>query len=1256
MKSALLILLILSNSSLQPIFAQQTITSPATLNQGFAPPKSCFTDQKLQEKIASDPNYALRVIQMNQQILANQGNAARQTQTIPVVVHVIHNNGVENISDSQILNGIQHLNDAFANSGNFSDPNGVNVNIQFCLAQQNPNGFITNGITRTVSSLTNMTAETQDADLKNLIRWNPNRYLNIWLVKEITSLSMGSGIAGYAYFPSSQGQPEDGIVNEAGLFGSSVDNSKVHIHEAGHYLGLYHTFEGACINNNCQTDGDHVCDTPPDQSTAAVNCTASPNTCTTDSNDPSINNPFRTVAFGGIGDQPDQFKNYMDYGFQACQEYFSGGQAQRMVAALNEQRAILLVSNGCVSPCFNPISVNITSNNPSIIAGETVTFSSNTGIGALLEWKINDQIVGNQVDLIYEFSNPGIYTLMLTATNDSPNCFATQTLIVQVQCPAQANFSLNDAAEINPGDAVSTTNLSSNNTTNQWMLNGQPSTNGVNWSQTFLISGSHALYLIVGNGVCFDTSATKFFQVGSCNYSRVTDNWVFLNGGMRFYDDGNIGVFAPPPINNINNECSSSISDADGNLLFFSDGNTIWNAGYITMPNGDSLLGCQSSTQAVLITPSPGNPNQFYVFTSDCVENNLSNGIRYSLVDMSLNGGTGDVVPNYKNIKILDFGSEKLSATWHANGRDVWVGTNQTGTNDWYAFLIDDNGINTQPVVSSIGARSQQALAAMRFSNDGNRMAACMISDWPWRILVCDFNKETGIYSNPIEIILSAEFNQQPFSIAFSPDNSKLYVSFWQGNDLIQYDLSNTTAIGIQNSRYVVDSYESAIFGHLVLASNGKIYVNAYSGYGLDEIRQPNLLGAACDYYSATIGTYPYFQNLGSSLPNMLQGYLSASNPVIAGPQSICKGGVTYNYGIVFPSSEDSTIWQHTGPGIFSAQNGQNTCTLSSSNNTGSDVIIATVYGRCGITRDTIQIQTNNPETTNLPEQIIGCDTYWLNPGDDFIYYLWQDGSHQNPYFIDTTGIYYVTVKGASSCMITDSTLYLPFPEINNLSLGPDISTCQNQAVVLQPTQEYDYYTWQDGSHNETFTAFLPGQYWLTVPSGCSNEVTDTVRIIETILDLNLNLNGLNRVCKTALPLTINAPSDYISYLWSTGATTQNLPINSIGSYSLIAFDETGCEARDTFFVVDCLSIENQIPENEFSIFPNPSQYEIQVNFPFLNLAHLQIFNSLGQLCFSKTITNSKQSNITIHDWAKGTYLLRLTSEKLNQNRIFIKN
>jgi gliding motility-associated-like protein len=350
--------------------------------------------------------------------------------TLPVVVHIIHDNGPENITNAQVEQGIADLNEAFANMGYYDQGTGVNTQIEFCLAKRDPDGNPTTGITRDISSLTEMTLETDDIAVKDLNRWEPTEYINIWLVREICSFSAGCGVAGYAYFPSSHGQPEDGIMVEAQWFGSSQSKSTIHTHEMGHYLGLYHTFEGGCQNNNCLTDGDRVCDTPPDQTIVPVPCNSSINSCSTDANS------------GFSTDQDDQFYNYMDYGDYNCYSAFSQGQTDRMTFFINGTRASLLGSDGCVDPCPNPIDIAFSPGDTIVDEGSTIDFI-NTTIGATdFEWSLDGNPIGNTQNLSYTFNSGGTYEVALTASNGDPNCTITQTInLVVVGCSGSAHVS-----------------------------------------------------------------------------------------------------------------------------------------------------------------------------------------------------------------------------------------------------------------------------------------------------------------------------------------------------------------------------------------------------------------------------------------------------------------------------------------------------------------------------------------------------------------------------------------------------------------------------------------------------------------------------------------------------------------------------------------------------------------------------------------------------------------------------------------------
>lgn len=1246
-----LLLLVLCHAS----YSQQGAPVITSINQLYgtfqtpsqydANPEHYCASDLIRQRMIERRSQVISEAEMNLSIRQQAGSrGGNEPFIIPVVVHIVHTNGEENISDEQVMLGIEHLNEAFANSGSYAHANGVNTNIQFCLAAQDPLGQYTNGITRTFSLLTNLMIETQDLELKDLIRWDPNKYLNIWLVNEISSISMGAGVAGYAYFPTSQGQPEDGIVNEAAYFGSTQDNSKVHIHEAGHYLGLYHTFEGGCTNNDCQTDGDMVCDTPPDNSTASVPCSAQPNTCSSDDDDTSTNNPFRPIALGGLGDQPDQFKNYMDYGYQTCQAYFSEGQSERMYAAISTQRAILLESIACQSPCSSPFTLSITASANNVPIGSSINFTSETSGANSFLWTINDEVIGTSATLEYAFINVGNFLVELTAVNDDPNCVQTTSIVVQVTCPAQANFAITSLLPFNPGDVITTDNNSINNTTNQWMLDGNPVSTVINWSQTFNTVGGHSLYLIVSDEQCADTSDTRFFQIGNCDLSKVTDDWVFLHNRMKFVNGQAQLMPQSSPMHNESTECSSSIADADGNLLFSSDGTSVWDRENNLMPNGSGLLGHLSSSQSVLITPHPGNANQYFVFTNDAIENYHINGMRYNIVDMTLNNGFGDILPAFKNRPLLAAGSEKLSATWHANGHDIWVGSVEEYSNSWNAFLIDNDGIHTTPVVSNIGtALWNNTLGSMRFSNDGNRMAACMVTPWPWRILVTDFNRETGVYSNPIELVLSDVFNQQPFNVAFSPDNSKLYVSLWQGGDILQYDLSLTTASQIQNSQYVVDPYEFGFFGHLVLGSNGTIYVNnVYSQARLDEIRNPNAAGALCDYYSNPLPV-PFNTNPGSSLPNMLQGYMMAHEQTIVGPENICKGGTSYQYHISFESEQDSAVWTHTGPGTFISEDGNNTGTLISSANIGIDEIMVTIYGRCGISYDTITVHTNNPELTQLPDITYTCDSVLLNPGNSFLSYTWSNDTYENTLMAYTEGLYEVTVRGLSGCYITDSTQVEIYPSVIQADLGPDLSICEGQLAVLNTTEVYAHYLWQDGSQNTTFTAYQPGTYWVKVYNGCDDSFsTDTIHVTLANFSINLTHQGQDHVCNSALPFTLIAPAGFISYFWESGQNSSSIAINAVGTYTVTVMNASGCSATDNFVVETCSDIEHQNFNSSISIYPNPADEFFTITNSHQGAGMLKLYSLSGQLIQENQVMVDSKTIMPVQHLANGLYMVEL--------------
>ena len=262
--------------------------------------------------------------------------------TIPVVVHVIHQNGPENIPDAQIRTALEHLNAAFSHTGYYQQNGlGADAGIQFCLAQRGPDDEPAKGIIRVESPLTDMDAVFQDLDLKKLSRWDTERYLNIWIVREVSSGSLGKALSAYAFNAWASGAAFDGVVIEAQYVGVSPAKSNVLAHEVGHYLNLYHTFERGCPNEDCVSQGDLVCDTPPDNKAGGP---CANNSCESDWYDATLWNPF-------LEDVDDYTWNFMDYAPEACYSGFTSGQAMRMRLTLTQLRTGLLTSKGCWEEC-----------------------------------------------------------------------------------------------------------------------------------------------------------------------------------------------------------------------------------------------------------------------------------------------------------------------------------------------------------------------------------------------------------------------------------------------------------------------------------------------------------------------------------------------------------------------------------------------------------------------------------------------------------------------------------------------------------------------------------------------------------------------------------------------------------------------------------------------------------------------------------------------------------------------------------------
>lgn len=390
------------------------------------------------------------------------------------------------------------------------------------------------------------------------------------------------------------------------------------------------------------------------------------------------------------------------------------------------------------------------------------------------------------------------------------------------------------------------------------------------------------------------TQYYKFFFFGFLFLSKLT--WAQQGNVWYFGDHAGLNFNTTPPTALTNGQLNtlegcSSISDNAGRILFYTDGSIIYDSTHQPMPNGSGLLGHYSSAQSATIIPKPGSTTIYYVFTADEYNIGFSNGYNYNIVDMSLNGGRGDVV--LKNVPLFNPGTERLNGIRHSNGIDIWVLAKKRASNEFRAYRLDCNGLNTTPVVSTAGyvvsSSGYEDGGLFKFSPDGKKL--CQTFGISSGIIeLYDFDDITGMVSNPIRWSPSPLFTGNNniavvyTFVEFSPDSKLLYTSSsdYNGNTntrnltLQQYDISSNSLPAILASKVMIKqeiaSPSPLTFGGIQLGPDKKIYFSQKANVPkLSVIANPNNPGLSCNFQENGIDLSGRNAFLG--LPNFIPNY-----------------------------------------------------------------------------------------------------------------------------------------------------------------------------------------------------------------------------------------------------------------------------------------------------------------------------------------------------------------------------------------------
>ncbi len=628
------------------------------------------------------------------------------------------------------------------------------------------------------------------------------------------------------------------------------------------------------------------------------------------------------------------------------------------------------------------------------------------------------------------------------------------------------------------------------------------------------------------------------------NAQNQASNWYFGdNAGLNFNTD----TGAVTPLNNSalgTVEGCTTISNPDGDLLFYTDGSTVYNANHVPMQNGLGLLGDESSTQSAIVVPKPNDPEIYYIFTVGSSQNPV--GLHYSEVNMSLDDGLG-AITDIKNSNLLRGCAEKISAVLKdCESETIWLiafsnntGSNSFFMNSFHAFEVSNTGVNINAVVSTLDFDVIDSRGNLKISPNGEKLA-CANSGGG--LFIADFDKQTGMASNAITLAITGTSSSRSYSVEFSPNNELLYVTasndfFGIGSEdpanhsstLLQYNLN---APDISASQIILDDRQ-LYRGSLQLGPNGKIYRALSFTYDqgspfLGVINAPNVIGVNCNYEHDGLFLGGNLSRQG--LPPFIQSFFTEKIDIIQ------DGTNTLNLSLCDGESYILTAEEITDAIYTWTLNG---VTLPE---TDYDLEI---------------FENGNYQVLIEIENATECRSI---EGQAIVSYL------DNPEALNAT------LKQCDEDDLLDGLTVFNLTEAN-ISLTGDIAGLVTKFYASQIDAENDI--------NEILnvTAYDNNSNPETLYVRVINEETECFDISTLLLEVNyIQIEGdANTVyyCLNNYPETIPIESNLIvepnntySYLWSTGETTPTIQVNEIDSYTVTITDENnGCTNTNTIIV-----------------------------------------------------------------------------------------
>ncbi|MBC8321501.1 MAG: gliding motility-associated C-terminal domain-containing protein [Bacteroidetes bacterium] len=691
--------------------------------------------------------------------------------------------------------------------------------------------------------------------------------------------------------------------------------------------------------------------------------------------------------------------------------------------------------------------------------------------------------------------------------------------------------------------------------------------------------------------------------------NKRTNIWYFSNYvGLNFnssepVEDPDGQVFSPW------SEGSTSMCDTTGNLLFYCDGRVIWNKNHMWMENEFGFPDIVRANLGTIAISKPGSDSIYYVFI-----NSLSNGtprlpMFYYTIDMSLENGFGKVI-DVDTLETAWDAAEKITAAYHNNKQDIWVVTRKFVNDNYAAYLITDNGVSTQPILSPAPDRNlnwgNTNWGSMKISYDKKYLVTTFEGDQSQSggfVEICTFNNQTGTvtfyYDFQLQYSLPYTEPYEESSCEFSPCSKYLYVageiqSIPYRVHIFQFDMQHIldSIIFIQSALRVGEVQGS----NLQLAPDGKIYCLGRASFSnpsnplnnfLGVINHPEKLGLNCDYDSSVLQIENGQVTYGNV--NFFNDYLHRFDF-----NGICESD-TFTFDPWFFPEPDIIEWNFGDP----ASGTNNTSTIPHATHVFTDggtyeVSVHVEYppsptypfGR-------IEETSREVEVVFAPEPNLGPDTTICHGNEIILYaycgqygYSWSTGDWGvNNITVSDSGWYWVKATNSEGCFEIDS-IYVSFypsaiADTNNLVISP--TTCGGSVGAIrglavsgnQPIQ----YLWVDDlgdSIANTIDIYhLPvGNYTLKVMDGndCVAEfgpysITDAGEVL--IEDVIFSHEHCNQQNGSIIVTATSGLGDMLKYSITNGepyfyneGIFTGLPA---GTYAVRVKDSTDCEDVFTF-------------------------------------------------------------------------------------------